>query len=141
MSRVLVAAKHLAKQSSYCAKVKVGAKKKGKGEGEGFPSFSSPSPVFFFFFALVPTFLEELVRKRLLRRLSETQLDSIAQEQTIICRQLFADQVVGSRKKKKNLLRMVKDYQGTCPIAGNNLCSTFHYAFLPTEDLNICLMK
>ena len=36
------------------------------------------------------------------------QLDGIAHEQTIICRQLFARHVVGSRpmKRKKNLLRM-----------------------------------
>ena len=40
---------------------------------------------------------------------SQTQLDSIAHEQTIICRQLFAGHVVGSRpmKRKKNLLRMI----------------------------------
>ena len=37
--------------------------------------------------------------------LSQTQLDDIAHEQTIICRQLFAGHMVGSRpmKKKKNL--------------------------------------
>ena len=40
---------------------------------------------------------------------SQTQLDSIAHEQTIICRQLFAGHVVGSRpmKRKKNLLQMI----------------------------------
>ena len=40
---------------------------------------------------------------------SQTQLDGIAHEQTIICRQLFAGHVMGSRpmKRKKNLLRMV----------------------------------
>ena len=40
---------------------------------------------------------------------SQTQLDGIAHEQTIICRQLFAGHVVGSRpmKKKRNLLRMI----------------------------------
>ena len=40
---------------------------------------------------------------------SQTQLDGIAHEQTIICRQLFAGHTVGSRpmKRKKNLLRMV----------------------------------
>ena len=40
---------------------------------------------------------------------SQTQLDGIAHEQTIICRQLFAGHVVGSRpkKRKKNLLRMI----------------------------------
>ena len=40
---------------------------------------------------------------------SQTQLDGIAHEQTIICRQLFAGHVVGSRpmKRKKNLLQMI----------------------------------
>ena len=37
--------------------------------GQAFPSFPSPSPVIPFCFALVPTFLDELARKRLLRRL------------------------------------------------------------------------
>ena len=43
---------------------------------------------------------------------SQTQLDGIAHEQTIICRQLFAAHVVGSRpmKRKKNLLRMIIKY-------------------------------
>ena len=41
--------------------------------------------------------------------LSQTQLDDIAHEQTIICRQLFAGHVVGSRliKRKKNFHRMI----------------------------------
>ena len=40
---------------------------------------------------------------------SQTLLDGIVYEQTIICRQLFAGHVVGSRpmKRKKNLLRMM----------------------------------
>ena len=40
---------------------------------------------------------------------SQTQLDGIAHEQTIICGQLFAGHVVGSRlmKRKKNLLQMI----------------------------------
>ena len=40
---------------------------------------------------------------------NQTQLDGIAHEQTIICRQLFAGHVVGSRptKKKKKLHRMI----------------------------------
>ena len=42
---------------------------------------------------------------------SQTQLDGMAHEQIIICRQLylFADHVVGSRpmRRKKNLLRMI----------------------------------
>ena len=42
---------------------------------------------------------------------SKTLLDGIAHEQTIICRQLFAGHVVGSRpvKREKNLLRMIID--------------------------------
>ena len=41
--------------------------------------------------------------------LQPNTLDGIAHEQTIICRQLFAGHVVGSRpmKRKKNLLRMI----------------------------------
>ena len=41
---------------------------------------------------------------------SQTQLDGIAHEQTIICRQLFAGHVVSSRpmKRKKHLHRMIK---------------------------------
>ena len=40
---------------------------------------------------------------------SQTQLDDVAHEQTIICRQLFAGHVVGSRliKRKKKLHRMI----------------------------------
>ena len=46
---------------------------------------------------------------------SQTQLESIAHEQTIICRQLFAGHVVGSwpMKRKKNLLRMIINYCNT----------------------------
>ena len=42
---------------------------------------------------------------------SQTQLDGIAHEQTIICRQLFAGHVVGSRpmEREKSLLRMIID--------------------------------
>ena len=40
---------------------------------------------------------------------SQTKLDDSAHEQTVICRQLFAGHVVGSRpmKRKKNLQRMI----------------------------------
>ena len=40
---------------------------------------------------------------------SQAQLDDIAHEQTIICRQLFAGHLVGSwpMKRKKNLQRMI----------------------------------
>ena len=40
---------------------------------------------------------------------SQTLLDGIVHEQTIICRQLFLGHVVGPRpmKRKKNLLRMI----------------------------------
>ena len=44
--------------------------------------------------------------------LSQTELDDIAHEQTIICRQLFAGHVVGSRpmKRKKNFLPLMKGF-------------------------------
>ena len=50
---------------------------------------------------------------------SQTQLDGIAHEQTIICRQLFAGHVVGSRplKRKKNLLRMKRCTMGDVEVA------------------------
>ena len=40
---------------------------------------------------------------------SQTQLDGIVHEQTIICRRLFAGHMVGYRpmKRKKNLLQMI----------------------------------
>ena len=40
---------------------------------------------------------------------SQTQLEGIAHEQTIICRQLYVGHVVSSRpmKRKKNLLRII----------------------------------
>ena len=43
------------------------------------------------------------------RCLSQTQLDDIVHEQTIICRQLFAGHVEGfwPMKRKKNLLQMI----------------------------------
>ena len=43
---------------------------------------------------------------------SQTELDDIAHEQTIICRQLFAGHVVGSRpmKRKKNFLPLMKGF-------------------------------
>ena len=43
---------------------------------------------------------------------SQTQLDGIAHEQTISCRQLFAGHVVAFRptKRKKNLLRMINAF-------------------------------
>ena len=47
-------------QSSYCAKVRAGAKK---------GSFPSPSPVIHFVFCSCPAFQTNLARKRLLRRL------------------------------------------------------------------------
>ena len=50
---------------------------------------------------------------------SQTQLEGIAHEQTIICRQLFAGHVVGSRpmKRKKNLLRMKRCTMGDVEVA------------------------
>ena len=45
---------------------------------------------------------------------SQTQMDGIAYEQTIIWRQLFAGHVAGFRpmKRKKNLLRMIIPFIG-----------------------------
>ena len=45
---------------------------------------------------------------------SQTLLDGIADEQTIICRELFAGHVVGfwPMKRKKNLLRMIINFDG-----------------------------
>ena len=42
----------------------------------------------------------------------KTHLDGIRHEQTIICRQLFAGHVVGSRpmERKKKLHPMIKDF-------------------------------
>ena len=53
---------------------------------------------------------------------SQTQLDGIAHEQTIICRQLFAGHVVGSwpMKRKKNLLRMIMNTYGENNNDGDN---------------------
>ena len=50
---------------------------------------------------------------------SQTQLDGIAHEQTIICRQLFAGHVVGSRpmKRKIKLLRMKRCTMGDVEVA------------------------
>ena len=66
---------------------------------------------------------------------SQTLLDSIAPEQTIVCRQSFAGHVVGSQpmKRKKNLLRMI--VMLACSlicifIIINILYSYIHYTFL-----------
>ena len=66
---------------------------------------------------------------------NQTLLDGIAHEQTIICRQLFAGHVVGSRpmKRKKNLLQMI--VMLACIlicifIIINILYSYIHYTFL-----------
>ena len=48
------------------------------------------------------------------KHLSQTPLDGIAHEHTIICRQLFAGHVVGSRpmKRKKHSHRMIITFIG-----------------------------
>ena len=48
---------------------------------------------------------------------SQTQLDGIAHEQTIICSQLFVGHVMGSwpMKRKKNLRRMIINLARICP--------------------------
>ena len=54
-------------QSSYCAKVRAGAKNKKKKVE--FLHSPPPPPSFLLFFCSRPNFLDELARKRLLRRL------------------------------------------------------------------------
>ena len=58
---------------------------------------------------------------------SQTQLDGITHEQTIICGQLFAGHLVGSRpmKRKKNLLWMIITVLSTssCPSFLRAMCS------------------
>ena len=51
-----------------------------------------------------------------------TQLDDIAHEQTIICLQLFAGHVVGSRlmKRKKNLDRMIITFESSTIRSGTS---------------------
>ena len=53
---------------------KKGGRGRGRGEGEEVPSFPSPSPVLSFFFCSRPNFLDELARKRLLRRLRAQEM-------------------------------------------------------------------
>ena len=63
---------HLACVAS--ASSRAGAKKKVEGGGGGFLHSPSPPPSFpFFFFCSRPNFLDELARKRLLRRLNSPQ--------------------------------------------------------------------
>ena len=65
---------------------------------------------------------------------SQTQLDGIAHEQTIICRQLFAGHVVGSRpmKRKKKLLRMKRCTMGDVEVAYS--CTSEDYEALEKLD-------
>ena len=55
-------------QSSYSAKVGAGAKKNGRGSGKGEEETLARKPLHSFFCSR-PNFLDELARKRLLRRL------------------------------------------------------------------------
>ena len=58
---------------------------------------------------------------------SQTKLDDIAHEQTIICRQVFAGHVVGSQpmKRKKNLQRMIKAFAARYENSAVNHISNF----------------
>ena len=65
------------------------------------------------------------------KRQSQTQLDNIAHEQTIICRQLFAGHVVGSgpMKRNKNLLQMIMIMAQSIPsmpIPRGDLSGIYH---------------
>ena len=53
---------------------------------------------------------------------NHTQLNDIAHEQTIICLQLFAGHVVGSRpmKRKKNLDRMIITFESSAMRSGTS---------------------
>ena len=55
------------------------------------------------------------------QKLSQKQLNDIPHEHTIICRQLFAGHVVGSRpmKRKKHLHRMIRCIMGDVQEANN----------------------
>ena len=65
---------------------------------------------------------------------SQTLLDGIACEQTIICRQLFAGHVVGSppMKRKKNLFRIIiiiiKQYSHMVDFPKSKKATSFHLA-------------
>ena len=70
---------------------------------------------------------------------SQTQLDDIAHEQTIICRQLFAGHMVGSRpmKKKKNLRWIITPSVSIvpCSILRSNYLLRFDVFFSPFWSL------
>ena len=77
---ILVSLRSKRFQSSYRAKVRAEAKKKVEGGGGGEKRKGSfiplPLPRLSFFFALVPAFLTNLARKRLLRRLDTSLFDT-----------------------------------------------------------------
>ena len=82
---------------------------------------------------------------------SQIQLDGIAHEQTIICRQLFAGHVVGSRpmKRKKYLLRMIYiDNRLICTLPAHCMISksnvklgSVHATIRPVFSLKQCSIK
>ena len=67
---------------------------------------------------------------------SQTQLNVIAPEQTIICRQLSAGHVVGSRrmKRNKNLHEM------TIAVITTNLISPANMAIVALEGHEVCIL-
>ena len=66
----------------------------------------------------------------------QTQLDNIAHEQTIICKQLFAGHVVGSRpmKRKKNLHRMIVCFPDKRLLSIFNFVLQATYCLLQAAD-------
>ena len=66
----------------------------------------------------------------------QTQLDNIAREQTIICKQLFAGHVVGSRpmKRKKNLHQMIICFPDKRLLSIFNFVLQATYCFLQAAN-------
>ena len=83
-------------QSSYSAKFGAGAKKNGRGEGEGRSSFTPlPLPLHSFFCSR-SSFLYELARNRLLRRLWHMGSGEVSCKERFSMNFLFASSVIYS---------------------------------------------
>ena len=115
--------------------------------------FGKRGDLFFFFFSrksdrikkegekhsFIYAWAEYYFSQTLSQTLSQTQLDDIAHEQTIICRQLFAGHMVGCRpmKKKKNLRWIITPSVSIvpCSILRSNYLLRFDVFFSPFWSL------